>query len=549
MSAGPERSLLAARLATAAFAVSLLLGVLLPIYTDEIGWRFQARAALDGGVDRFVAEQCGVNTLARPPFFLLPLRYLTAWVNLWLADPIFVRLTGVLCAGAWVAMLLATIRALARDAAERVTFTLLAFGLLGLGVLPLLLVMNRPEQPILLACTAALLIAVTARPGEGDGHNRPGAAMRSGLVVLAGALALGFHLKAVVVMLIFLISAALSSRGPAGRPARIAGVVALLALTATALPYWVGRFQCPDDPVVAALLARQSIASTLFGASSFLEQLGPAFRSANPATYVDLILPRPHYTADWLPAGLVDPFSKAFWAWPIRAAWLGSLLLAALLLIRSLMRRASGPDGVAALLPATIAAATIGWGALQLAKNDYEAALALPLLLLCVLLALRGAALGPKALRRVRIWSAAVALIALGSQAVVLGAYAGPLLKAARSPGYLEGQDFSFSAFGYGKLKPRIEAAGRACGIEPGRKPRGLLVDDLTYFAYMDSWRPLHRTGVLEPYQGRIGDPLAYLHRRGSAGLVVGCGYLSPELRARARRTGEFCCIATNAPR
>src|SRR4051794_24442907 len=74
---------------------SLLFGLLVPIYTDEVGWRFAARSAIDGGVDRSVAENCGPNTLAIVPLFMQPLRYASATVNLAFADPMFVRLTGV----------------------------------------------------------------------------------------------------------------------------------------------------------------------------------------------------------------------------------------------------------------------------------------------------------------------------------------------------------------------------------------------------------------------------------------------------------------------
>lgn len=533
-------------MAVGAFAASLLLGLLVPIYTDEIGWRFQARAALDGGVDRFVAEHCGLNTLARPPLLMMPLRHLGAWVNLALADPVYVRLTGVLCAFGWAAMLLWVIRSVSRDAEERATLTLLGFGLLGLGVLPLLLVMSRPEQPILLALTAALLVAVTGRGGEN--HGRSNATVRAGAVVLAGGFALGFHPKAVAFMPVFLACAAFSSRDSGGRLARAGGVVALLSLTAMALPYWTTRFQCPGDPIVAAKLAGQSLASTLFGASPLAERLGAGLKGGDPTTYVNLILPRAIYTSDWLPAGLVGKFNGGLWALAIRVAWLGSLLIAAILLFRPLARcvRRRAWEGVT-VMAAIIVAVTLGWGIVQLEKNDYEAALALPMLVLFVVLALRAAALGATGLRRVRLWAAPVALIALASQVHVAATYAGPLVAIARTPGYIPGQPFSFSAFGYGSVRPRIEAAGRMCGIDPSNRPRGLLIDDLTYFPYMASWRPLHRTGVLSTYNGRIGDPLAHLRGRGSAGMVIGCRYFPRPLRARARRSGEFCCIGPGA--
>jgi hypothetical protein len=81
------------------------------------------------------------------------------------------------------------------------------------------------------------------------------------------------------------------------------------------------------------------------------------------------------------------------------------------------------------------------------------------------------------------------------------------------------------------------------CGVDEPDSIRGLVVDDLTYFAYMTSWRPLHRLGVLRVWNGSITDPIAYLRARSSSGIVVGCLYLPLELRARAHRVGPFCCL------
>jgi hypothetical protein len=54
----------------------------LPLYTDEVGWRFQlSRYVPDGGVDRFINETCGANTLAAPPLFMRPLRLFSSFLG------------------------------------------------------------------------------------------------------------------------------------------------------------------------------------------------------------------------------------------------------------------------------------------------------------------------------------------------------------------------------------------------------------------------------------------------------------------------------------
>ena len=87
----------------AVLVLAILAGLFLPIYTDEIGWRFQERAGFDG-VDKMFSELCGPNTLARPAFFMWPARLYSALFNSLFPAPIWVRLSGILYALAFGAL-------------------------------------------------------------------------------------------------------------------------------------------------------------------------------------------------------------------------------------------------------------------------------------------------------------------------------------------------------------------------------------------------------------------------------------------------------------
>ena len=65
----------------------------------------------------------------------------------------------------------------------------------------------------------------------------------------------------------------------------------------------------------------------------------------------------------------------------------------------------------------------------------------------------------------------------------------------------------------------------------------------VTYFAFMESRLPQHRLGVIGLWRGTIDDPIAYLRSRGSSGAILGCHLLPPNLRARAKSEGRFCCL------
>src|ERR1700712_4792485 len=101
-------------LATAGYLLSLLVGMLVPVYTDETGWRFQERAAIDG-VDILFNDVCGPNTLARPFWYMMPARWFSALANQALASPLFVRGEGVLCALAFAGLIWLLLRRLEPD--------------------------------------------------------------------------------------------------------------------------------------------------------------------------------------------------------------------------------------------------------------------------------------------------------------------------------------------------------------------------------------------------------------------------------------------------
>ena len=90
----------ASLIALGSLAAMLAFGLLLSAYSDEIVWRFHERAALDGGFDVWLNDSCGIKTIARAPWFMMPVRWFSATMNLALPSPLFVRIEGIvaLCA-------------------------------------------------------------------------------------------------------------------------------------------------------------------------------------------------------------------------------------------------------------------------------------------------------------------------------------------------------------------------------------------------------------------------------------------------------------------
>jgi len=533
----------------AALALAFLAGIFLPVYTDEVGWRFQERAGIDG-VDKLYSDICGPNTLAAPPAFMMPVRYFSAYLNLWFADPFYVRVSGMVYALLWLAMLLALFRRLAAERREQAALGLLGIGLMSLANMPLLLVWSRPEQPILLALTAALLLAF--RPGWGEGAVSPvplaGAAWLRPLAILALAtIAVSYHLKALVLVPAFIACLWIAAPGRASRLPRSLASLAMVAVAGFAAHYWVHRLQCPGDPELQRMFAQQNIGAYLSGVDSLpgLAALaGRMLANINLLSYLDLSLPSNQPMSYWLPAGQVSPAARLAWRALVFSGWGLAAIFAALGLAhgirRSLARRRPDPR---VILAALLLAAAAGWCATQVSRNVYEAIFVLPLLMLSFVLAMaaRPAAESGDTLRDGV--AAALGIAALASMALTALQWAPALSRANAQTGYIAEQPYSLSVFGYDRLKPQILAAARKCGIGTPAAAKALLIDDLTYFPFMAGKLPQNRLGVFGIWRGTIRDPVAYLKSRDSSGMIVGCHIMPERLRMRARREGTFCCL------
>ena len=530
---------------------AIVAGMFLPVYTDEVGWRFQERAALDG-VDKLFSDLCGPNTLAAPPFFMMPVRYYSAFFNTMFADPFYVRLSGVFYALVWMAMMLALIGRLARDRAERAKLTIVGAGLMCLGTMPLLLVWSRPEQPILLLTTAALLLAWRGSPdSQGDAApadvSRRVAWLRSGLIVALATFALSYHLKAVFTAPVFLACLFFASRGRQANVPRLAAALALAVMVGWSLHYWGHRMQCPGDPILRAQYAFNSHGMEIIESRNLAELLAALVKllgNVNITDYFSLVAPRPDPLSNWLAPDQIDRAGALRWHAALVLGWSAITLFAVACLIARAWQcwRARDLDS-RLILAAALLAAVLGWSATQGHRNVYEACLVLPLVMLSILFALSGRSRGDRAEAFVQIVTVIVGLSAIASPLAVAAIYAPSIAQANRQAGYIPEQAGSLPVFGYASLKPDIFGAAGKCGIGDPGAARALMIDDVTYFAFMESRLPQHRLGVLGLWRGTIDDPIAYLRSRGSSGAILGCHLLPPDLRARARSEGRFCCL------
>lgn len=524
----------------------LLVGMFVPVYTDEIGWRLQERAGFDG-VDKLFNEACGPNTLAVPPWFMMPVRWYSAFFNGAFPDPFWIRFSGVLYALVWVALALMLVRRVGETRNDRAVATAIGLGLGGLGVMPFVMVWSRPEQPIGLAAVAALVIAFA----DGTARPRPVSTPRQawvrslGIWVLA-CIAASYHVKGVFLLPLMLGCLFFASQGRQSVMPRLAVGALMLATTAAAVSYWSNRMACPGDAILR-LAASDNMGSAVAGVSSAgqaQDLVGKLLSNISIFRYVATVGPQVEPLSSWLEPFQISTAVSFGWFFAICMAWalaLGLALVSAVAgLIRSGRERRLDPKAILAVIAFAVA---LGWAAMQHTyRNVYETKFILLILMLGIVLAL--SSYKSERLQATRT----VITVMIGAFAVVspvaMGVlYAPSFERAARQQGHLAAQPFSIGVFGFAKLRPQIEAAAKLCGIPDSSKARALMIDDATYLPFVRAKLPQHVFGVVGGWRGEIADPIAYLKSRHSDGAIVGCRFLDPALRARAKRVGDFCCL------
>ena len=526
-------------IAPVAFCLAIISGLFVPIYSDEIGWRLQERAGLDG-VDKMFSVLCGPTSVIRPPFWMMPARYYSAFWNVEFASPFYTRVSGLIYALIWGVLLALTIRRIAPDRARARILLTLAFATLAIGLMPWLLVWSRPEQPILICLTAAIFVSAQDW-GKPIQVGRLRAWLFATVIMILGAVAVSYHLKAFFLTPVFIACIAMSSKGRETLIPRLVGIAAVLVMMVQGAQYWIARLRCPSQQ---AFLSSQNIGSELVAARSMHEAASIVLRmllNINPFPYIARTVPRPNPMSAWLVELQISIASTMIWWTAITFLWCLVCLFAANSFVRQAkMIKSDGLDPRVVIVGALLIG-MVGWIATQVAANDYEAALVVPMILLCAMLALSCSAAAPKIIDNVQGLAIGASCAALISMVFVGSVFGSSLAAASHQRGYLALQPHSIGVFGYESVRGRIISLARQCGIVQGQS-RNLVIDDVTYYTFMTNPMPDHAGGFGHSQFPDLS--FDYLRARRSQGVIATCSKLPAGLQSMARREGDLCCLA-----
>lgn len=358
------------------FLVSIWMAFYTPIYPDELFWKIIAsRLQADDGKLVYLFAQCHQGQWIDAPWTWYP----AMWINSWLFED--ASQTSDLRVHGWTVFLILLMlwTCLLRHKSGLGWFDsfLAVSAVLSIGMMPFLMVLARPEQPLLLLLTISLLTVLIKPPEMRVGWGR-------GLLYTLGFALIGILMAATHPKGLFLFPVLLVL---AWRQVRSLSLMFFLVLVLGLAAYdtqqvWQLRTSCPEFPGLMKMLQSLTLRPGVF----FSDPVG--FIKAGVVNvlafgnYIASIEFRQSYISSWMPAAAVD------WtvAHPLvqianTLIWLPPVMAVAIIGTNVLATRRSFNWPVA-LIWFTLSMAIVTIAALQMAKNFYEASMIWPLILL-----------------------------------------------------------------------------------------------------------------------------------------------------------------------
>ncbi len=531
------------------FCITLALSFFVPVYTDEISIKIAlSRAPFDDFILTSLYPQCGASSYALPiPLTWTPSALIYGLLYGNVAEPTYVRISGVSMFALWLGMLAWFIR---RNLDEGIRSLHISAGLVSLvsvGVLPFLLVLSRSEQALFVGITFISILPMAVAQGRPKSHW--GWALLSMLFLLAVSFMFYSHPKTSFLIPLMVVSAlylAMLSR-------RVwVGAILLGGLVWTSyenLLFWPRRLHCSDAPFLDGILKSHSLVPSLSGTSlvDFLHHgLSNLLASKE---YVRNVLFHARYQSDWLPfkdESRLDALSAVL---NVGISVIYVALAGYILVLLAERLRADWHDRkltVQTTVPVALLAGIVVTSFFMVSKNFYESSLILPLLLLLFALLLPSVAESVRWRRLHSYMFVFLLVVSILSQMNLIRVFATYVPHQWGESGQVAGQWLSVSASNFAKARKEVVEAASRCAIKPGEANPHLVIDDVTYFVFHDAYRPFHAL-YIGPFWGRDigGDTnyLPFLNKNHSAGVIARCERLPPELRGLSTESGEYCCI------
>ncbi|WP_033046181.1 MULTISPECIES: hypothetical protein [Pseudomonas] len=525
------------------FAV-LLSGIFLPIYSDEVVTKFRiARLFLEEGNAVTLYPQCTATAGRAVVWIFYPAAMSLSAVYGHLG-PLGLRVSGIVLALIWFGLLAYWCLRQAHDSGAGLQRFAGLVAVASLGVLPFLWVMSRPEHLLILAILVLCLSALFLKEGKSP---RAQAAIGVGLAFL---LSLFFyaHPKSLFYMP-FALAAVWSATATYHKVVRYGLLLFVLALCVQVFLYFSALGACQDAPQIQQLLATNTLLPGMLFSAPF-EFISAAYN--NLISFPERMLPHLNFNATYQ-SGWLPPMTDSFGALPylnltieyaLYAFIVATHILSILVFLLQVLRRRITVPVVLALL---LTGANVINAFFYNIQNFYAGVQFVPvsIIIAALLMHTRRAA----KLNNASVLAAYSLLLILATASLVtLSVFVTPGLvgNAAFTQSSLPGQPLSIPVFGVQPHLESITKLGTSCNI-PTQSAENVVVDHMTYFAYLRDKQPIHVLYVSEiGYGGDLsnGKLLPFLKGLNSPGLITRCEWVPyPFREAQEKDDKGYCCV------
>ena len=540
-------SYLAATLILIVFSAVVVSGVFVPIYADEVSTKMtQATVFANSGRMLTAIPQC-IPDLTMP----IPVSWYPAAAIYQLLynglSPLMIRVSGVVMALLYVST---TALGLKRVLSGQLPCRQILAGfaaVLGLGVVPLTLVLSRSEQWLLLLLTYFVFFSLYYRTRVLSG----GASVLQALIFITCTSIFYYsHPKAVFFSPVVVLSGWVAFRG--NGILRLAVVAFTVFCSAQSVMAAKELFSCENAPILSASLASHTVkVSSLLSQPATLLNLFYIYLTTFPAKAIQYATFRSQYFSLWLPGlapgeelGRLAVYANWFISGVIYSLIVLGFILPLIATGRALLRRESSSFHLLliALWTSLVAhlACYVNW-------NFYASVLAVGVLCLLVGLSLLDIPRTKYLDFSGRLLLLFICFGFLLSAFVHFTVLVPQLIDALGGSSELgiSGQPNSVPTFRYQEQRDKIRKFSTSCGLK-GDDSHRLAVDDLTYFAFDRLREPMHLAYISEKGSGQDikgSDFPEFLKKMGSPGVIGRCSLFPDVVRQDASSQDGFCCI------
>ncbi len=539
----------------AAAAAAWFVAGYLPIYPDEIAYRIlTSRGFTDGLTVMNVYPTCVRSFSASMPYSWVPAKAAAFVLYGMVEAPTTLRPIGLGTVGVAFALTVAlfstgTSPSTGRTGLRWSNATVVVLLIASTGLIPLSLVMTRPEALVLVLVLALAYlqtrVAAMQRIESARWWVPP-------TFFLLSTLLYSLHPKTLFLAPFVLHVGWKISRRILPRWAVYLSTGVLLACMVDAYLFWRVSYACPENPAIHAYFSSLRVDPALLAsdAPAFFQQAWANIASSS--SYISHAGYHASYPIDWLPrppgkrVGGLEKLANL--AVLLTSIWL--LVSLVVCLVMDTWRFVRRPGSVAAenAMALTIVIAVLGYAMFNSSKHFYEVAFIWPMLGVAYALQLRGKR--AEASAGVRAYTAALGITVIASAAASVNSFGREFIV----EGFM-GPGISIPRFSRQEVARQIEVLAEKCRIPRDANGHFIVLDDVSYTYFSRTRSPVLITWLLTGTEQV--DKFQYLRAMDSSGVITRCGYLPEELKRNSVRAGftpgyggvadgelDLCCVA-----